>query len=678
MLVLVGSESAGPSEPNEAVGFAGRKRALIIAISDYGTPPNHPVTGEPLRPYRALNAKNDIPLVRGALEHQGFAAEDIRVLQDADADADGIRAALQRLVRDTDDGDVVVFHYSGHGHRITNDDPDEDDEVDGYDEVLVPHGAPDDFYEGYDGSLHIRDDELGDIVAALRQRAGRTGNVTVFLDACYSGTGTRGGPELPVRGSEDPLGPPSRTSDEALPPSAGADGTGVDSRAPSTRGGDDDLAPFAVFSAASQRQVAYETWDVDGRTKVGSLSYAMARTLPEATPGTTYRALFAEITKALSGKVMQTPQMEGDADAQLFSDRLTQQLAYVPVESVDGERVVLSGGSVIGLNAGTRLAVHPVGTSRADPATALATILVLEATATTAIATVEQGTLTDDAIGAWAFVTHRSFGDLALRVRFDSLLLARDVDGLGRVLTGTGIIQVVDEGADVIIFDQGGLPAARTVVDDLDLAIGAVDVVRVVEDFARNRYLRRLDFSDPEVQVDFDFSPVELERDRLGRATGCAPADWTPAVHGQKSLGGDQWRLAAGDAYRLRARNVGERRAFVAVLDLLPRGAISVLRPRDDEAASSYEIEVGADLDLGCYQITDEAGQEVLKLFATREPQDFRAMFETRGTRGSGGGDLTALEAVVASSYSDTRSSEIGQPAGAATTRSITIRVDAN
>ena len=51
-------------------------------------------------------------------------------------------------------------------------------------------------------------------------------------------------------------------------------GTGVDLAAgTATRGGDDDgLAPFAVFSAASQRQVAFETYDVDGRTRVGSLS----------------------------------------------------------------------------------------------------------------------------------------------------------------------------------------------------------------------------------------------------------------------------------------------------------------------------------------------------------------------------------------------------------------------
>ena len=599
------------------------------------------------------------------------------MLEDADADAEGIRDAFRRLVRETDDGDVVVLHYSGHGHRLTNDNPDQDDEVDGYDELLVPYGAPDDFYDGYDGSLHIRDDELGEVVARLRRRAGPTGNVTVFLDACYSGTGTRGDAELPARGSAEPLGPPSRVV-AAEDPAGTHGGTGVDrASGPSTRGGDEALASFAVFSAASQRQVAYETWDIDGKTNVGSLSYALARPLPNAAPGTTYRALFAEITKSLNGKVMQNRQMEGTADAQLFSNLLTQQLQYIPVGAVDASSVTLAGGSVLGLNPGTRLVVHEIGARSADPTSAMATLEVREASSTTAIAEVVAGEMAEGSTGAWAFVTERTYGDLALRVRLDASLLERHREGLERVFTETGIIELTDEGADVVVTDRGGLPEARTTADDLELALGAVDVVSVVEDFARNRYLRRLSFQAPDIQVELDFAPVEIERDRLGRPVGCAEGVWDPSAHADRSLGGAQWSMLPGDAYRLRARNVGERRAFVAVLDLLPKGAIQVLRPRDDEAPSSYELDVGGTMDLGCYLITDEAGHEVLKMFATRTPQDFRAMFETRGSRGAAG-DLSALEAALAASFTATRSDEITQPEGAATTRSVLIRVNPN
>ncbi len=83
---------------------------------------------------------NDIPLIQGVLEAQGFREENIRVLQDSDADAEGIQGAFRQLVRDAKEGDVVVFHFSGHGHRMTNDDPENDEETDGYDELLVPYG----------------------------------------------------------------------------------------------------------------------------------------------------------------------------------------------------------------------------------------------------------------------------------------------------------------------------------------------------------------------------------------------------------------------------------------------------------------------------------------------------------------------------------------------------------
>jgi hypothetical protein len=650
------------------------KRALIVAISDYGPPPVHPETGEELRGYRALNAANDVPLVRTALERQGFAPENIRVIQDAEADVEGIRNALKDLVRDTDEGDVVVIHYSGHGHRITNDDPDVDDEVDGYDEVLVPYGAPDDFYEGYDGELHLRDDELGAFVLELRRKVGREGNVTVLIDACHSGTATRGSGDLPARGSVSPLGPPART---AGPVDGAEDGTGIDEAAlPRTRGGsDEELGSYVVFSAASQRQVAFETWDIDGKTKVGSLSYAIARTLPEAAPGTTYRTLFANITRALSGKVTQTPQMEGSIDTQVFSNRLTQQFPYVVVDSVLDGTVTLRAGTLLGLNPGTRLVVHDIGTPRPDPTSAAAVVRVVAATSSEATAEVEEGTLTGAHTEAWAFVTERTYGDLGLRVALDASLSSRDREGLSQRLTETGIIDLVDEGPDVRIRDRDGLPEALTVPDDLRIAIGAQRVVSAVEDYARNRYLRRLSFDTEDVDVVFELSPVELEEDRLGRVR-CADPDWDPAAHGARSLGGDQWSLAEGDTYRLRVRNVGRRRAFVALLDLEPTGPITVLRPAEDEAPSSYELEPDAEIDLGCYQIGDAAGVEVLKLFATREPQDFRAMFETRGTRGASGGDLTELEAIVASSYASTRSSEVRQPRGTATTRSISIRIE--
>ena len=651
----------------------GRNRALIIAISDYGEPGPNPLTGEPMRRYRPLNSRNDVPLIRGALRVQGFRDENVRVLQDRDADAEGIREAFRRLAREAEAGDVVVFHYSGHGHRLTNDNPDQDEETDGYDELLVPYGAHDEFYEGYDGSQHIRDDEVGELLATLREEVGRSGNVTFFIDACHSGTATRGRMELAARGSAEPLGPPAGgVGDESDV------GTGMELGGPSgTRGRDDaELAPFAVFSAASQRQVAYETFDVDGETRVGSLSYALARTLPNAAPGTTYRALFAEITRTLSGKVRQTPQVEGTIDAEVFSNRLSPQAVYLEVDSVENDVVTLGGGSLMGLNVGTQLLVHEAGAPRPDPGTALATISVVESGALSAVAEIVEGSLDSANIGSWAFVTQRTYGDLATRVQLDPDLRGVDREGLLRVLGDFGIIEFVQSLPDVFVSPGDGLVTAYTMGDSLVLARGAADVVRVIENFARNRYLRRLDFRSDDFKASLNISPVGLERDVLRRVTGCEDPDWENAERSTRYMGGGQWRMAVGEAYQLRVTNTGTRRAFIALLDLMPLGDIRVLRPREDESASAYELEPGATMDLGCYLVSDEVGHETLKLFATAEPQEFRLMLETQGTRGfTDAENLSALERVVYRSYSNTRSGEVGAPSGLATTEAVQIHV---
>jgi hypothetical protein len=616
--------------PSAVAGQEGTKRALIIAIGDYGVAPNNPVTGRPLLSYRDLSSANDVVLVRGALERQGFLPRDIRVLADAQATPEGLRGALQALVRETERGDVVVIHYSGHGHRLANDNPDDDEEIDGLDEVLVPFGAPAEFYEGYDGSLHFRDDELGEHVALIRARAGAAGNVTVFLDACYSGTATRG--EAVVRGEERPLGEPVFAGGRA-PATRGAGdddrGTGIElGRPPGTRGGDGQLAPFVVFSAASPRQMAKEVQDVDGRTSVGSLSYALARALSEAGPGTTNRDLFAAITRTLIGKVSnQTPQMEGDADFALFSNRLTQQLPYVVVDSTLADGVVLAGGTLVGLNPGTRLAVHPLGTASPD-GRALAELEVTAASATRAVATVTAGASTAATRGSWAFVTRRSYGDLTLRVRLDASLAAADRNGLTTRLTGSGMVQMVEQGGEVVIANQGGRPEARVVSDDRVLAAGAQNVVAAVEDYARFHYLRRLRFDGSALDIVLEFATgVEIDA-----ATGqCTPGDWDGASDRPENLGASQWRLAPGALYRVRVRNVGERRAFVYLVDLRPGGQVSVLYPQ--RGRSGEQLEPGREIDR-CFRLTaGDVGQEVLKVFATETEQDLRSWFESARTR---------------------------------------------
>ncbi|MDX1418662.1 MAG: caspase family protein, partial [Rubricoccaceae bacterium] len=159
------------------------RRALVVAVADY---PQPLIPGR--RAYsRLAGPRNDADsLVAPALRRQGF---EVETLYDDEATREGMLAALDRLAASARPGDLVFIHYSGHGHQVTDA---SGDEPDGYDEVLVPYGAPLDPEGDYAGEQHLTDDELGAVVADLRRRVYPGGEVVVTFDACHSGSATRG------------------------------------------------------------------------------------------------------------------------------------------------------------------------------------------------------------------------------------------------------------------------------------------------------------------------------------------------------------------------------------------------------------------------------------------------------------------------------------------------------
>ena len=110
-----------------ALPGTGEKRALLIGIGAYdqrkGT---YPLKGPP----------NDIKTMQTLLLEQiGFKAENITMLQDADATREGILAALDALRRQAGPADVVLIHYSGHAQQ-----GDEPGYLAPYDTVSGPEG----------------------------------------------------------------------------------------------------------------------------------------------------------------------------------------------------------------------------------------------------------------------------------------------------------------------------------------------------------------------------------------------------------------------------------------------------------------------------------------------------------------------------------------------------------
>jgi len=135
------------------------KRALIVGVNYYGTP--HELRG-------CINDAHNI--------HQFLmnvrAFDEAKVLLEKQATTQGILDGLRWLVNGAAPGDVLFFHYSGHGSQVRS-----NIEPDGLDEIICPIDL--------DWKDHvIRDDDMKAILGQVPNGV----NITVFLDCCHSGT----------------------------------------------------------------------------------------------------------------------------------------------------------------------------------------------------------------------------------------------------------------------------------------------------------------------------------------------------------------------------------------------------------------------------------------------------------------------------------------------------------
>ena len=105
-----------------------QKIALLVGIGRY----------EDTRSWKNLSSPNDLKYLNDALLQQGFIAENIQTLKEEAATYKAILEALVDLADKSNKGDIVYFHFSGHGQQIEDDNG---DEADGYDEALVPYNA---------------------------------------------------------------------------------------------------------------------------------------------------------------------------------------------------------------------------------------------------------------------------------------------------------------------------------------------------------------------------------------------------------------------------------------------------------------------------------------------------------------------------------------------------------
>lgn len=314
----------------------GRRRlALLVGVADYDAPRVPPIPdADGWTPLRGTG--NDLRALGAFLHRQGF---EIRCLFDAEATKAGVLSAFRsHLVEKVRPGknDVAVFYFSGHGQQVP--DAIDRDEIDGYDEALVPY----DHRGTADFTHHIRDDELRALTTQVERK---TDSFLAIFDSCHSGSVTRG--PLASKGTLrrlDPVRDPPVPKERARP----------------------DNFAGAVLTAARPEQTAREYQDWETGEIHGAFTYLLIDALEAAassdrvqrlTVGDLHREVLARMP-ALG--LPQEPMLDGDPGRLLFGGALVQVPRAIDVGPVDRYTyTTVNAGSVHGLTKGTLLALFP-------------------------------------------------------------------------------------------------------------------------------------------------------------------------------------------------------------------------------------------------------------------------------------------------------------------------------
>lgn len=324
--------------------------ALLIGINRYASPAVPDLAG----------CVNDVMVMNALLQSRfGVAAEAITVLTNEAATHATIRAAWRdRLLTPLQawaaerrahakpaEQPAVLIYFSGHGSQALA-----VNKASGYDETLVPHDSR------TDGVYDIKDWELGQW---LKELTHYTTNVTVILDSCHSGSGTR-------------LDRKQVTDVRACPrddrPQPRVDGATAAVRGALDQSQQHGQLAYVLLAACRNDEKAREETLGEPPQRHGVFTYWLLEILRQQPPHQplTYRDLYDQVRHrlqtvgALAGVLhTQTPQCEGDRDRFFLGDFRSVRSRWLTVVAERDGLIWVDSGQAQGLSTGTILHLYP-------------------------------------------------------------------------------------------------------------------------------------------------------------------------------------------------------------------------------------------------------------------------------------------------------------------------------
>lgn len=631
----------------------GEKKALIIAVGDYPEQSN----------WGKISSEKDVPLIFNALLHHGFLEGNILIIQDTLATKTGIIDAFKKITRDAESGDILVIHYSGHGQQLWDKNG---DELDGRDESIVPIDAPAKYIKGvYEGERHLSDDELEVLVGELRVKLGSKGSLTLIFDACHSGTATRGTGSgmAPGRGTTEFMGPA-----EALKPTVKEEGT-YNFRTNTRGNSTPDLAPMVLFSGAGAAQLNYETQDEQGNF-VGSLSYALSKTLLNCRAGATYKEIFDQVKTEMAVLApKQSPQIEGDIGQVIFGGKGADPVLYFKSSKViDQHTCMIQAGNLMGVFNTTRVGLFPKEITDIKGKQPIAYGTITNATLGNADVVWDTDIKEEDQRQGNIYITAQSFGDIRVKVKLDLAGNEELAIALQKELKEFAHVVVLDERSPDLIVDmeKGARGSQVQLVNNTDEVLFAENstvnstqlagqITKKILAYTRARFLRELNTQDPSIDLAFELIPITAVEE-VEEGSGRYKRKYIKEVSrgtAEEFTVDNMLTLKEATHFKIKITNRGDDLAYFCLLDIQPDNEVNILIPGKGLPPEEFKIKPGESIELeNIYTLYPPYGVETFKLIATKEPVDLRTIVNSRGAQ-HGNGTISAFGQLLQSTYKE-------------------------
>ncbi|MCG5233725.1 caspase family protein [Xanthobacter oligotrophicus] len=347
-----------------------KTRALLVGVSEY---PGFAAEKQLKAP------ANDVRRMQGALKSRGIAEADLVVLADGVEGTAGspTRAAIldgmERLAREAEKGDLVIFYASGHGTRQ----PSRTSlKVDGLDQVFLPRDASPPGEEGPRNRFGnvIAGPDFGERLDAIRTRGA---DVWFILDSCFSGSASRAIGEG-VHDKKIELEDIGLAASTAMAPEKASVLTDM---APALPPGSGRLTAFyASQPNETAREVALPPGAPMDKRVWGSIFTTALTDVLKRAPSLTYRQLIVETGRVLRAdaafQARQTPSFEGDGmDGAVPGTAVAAAGTTWRVSAG-----VLHAGQIEGVEAGAVVALYDSAAPAAEKPTGYAMVEDVEAT----------------------------------------------------------------------------------------------------------------------------------------------------------------------------------------------------------------------------------------------------------------------------------------------------------